>query len=84
MTFVEIAQELNISPQRAQQIYVSALNKANAIAKREGVSLEEVVAELEEGKTMFEHLEEGLMYDLAEEDDLRGFWKEENNKRSSI
>lgn len=79
MTFEQIAKELGVSPQRVYQIFDRALTRAKVLADKEGVTLEEVVKELEGNLTMYEALEEGLIYDGGTEEDLRGFWKEENN-----
>lgn len=84
MTFEEIGKELGVSMQRAKQIYDNAMEKAKKTCEREGITIEEVMEDLKESKTMFDALEEGMLYDSAEDDDLRGFWNEANNKGSSL
>lgn len=77
-TFDEIAEELGVSKQRAKQIYDSAIKKAAENMKNNGFTIEDVVEELGGHKTLFEAMEYGVAIDFEPEEDLRGFWKEEN------
>lgn len=83
-SFEDMAKVMGVSKQRVKQIYDRAMVKATALARREGITLEEVVEEFQAETSAFDALEEGLLYDLGLSDELTGFWREENNKGSSV
>ena len=82
-SFEDMAKVMGISKQRVKQIYDRAMVKASALARKEGITLEEVAEEFRADASVFDVLEGGLLYDLGLSDELTGFWREEHNKGSS-
>lgn len=78
MTFSEIGHALGCSQSRANQIYMEAMRKlrTNSPARKEEIM--DMLADENESNNMWEAME-NLMYNEPCEDDLGGFWKEENN-----
>jgi len=75
MTLEEIANELGVSTQRAKQILDSAVKKA-----RKNKHAEEIAQDVFNQLSQQEALEDQIVYlDYSDEEDLTGFWKEENN-----
>lgn len=77
MTFEEIAAELGISWQRVQQIYNGAVEKVRKNMTPEYV--EEFNHYLEQTAGNYWEEIELQALDISDQDNLRGFWREEHN-----
>lgn len=75
-TFEEIGAELGVSWQRAQQIYNNALRKIRMNMSEE--AQEELHSYLATEECQWEQIELKAL-EISDSDNLRGFWKEENN-----
>lgn len=79
MTFDQIAEHLNISAERARQIYHGAIGKLQEINAEDLEMLQEEIRMLEESNMHDWMTDQLFEQETSLEDDLGDFWKEKNN-----
>lgn len=83
-SFTEIGQELNVSKQRAKQIYDEALKKLeNNMSKEEIEEFHSLLSDMERENNMHDQVTDAMFQQTLGTNDLQGFWndREEANTK---